>query len=309
MRCYTRRNALQTLTAMMAAVPRSFGQASRHGMYLSLNSVLVGGRVPWPEFPKLAAKVGFPGTDIMTTAAMKEGAEATRQLLADLHLLPAFVDFPVNFRKDDATYRASLEKLEPVAAFAEAIGCPRMMTYILSSSETPKEELRATYKERFTESAKILASHNVRFGLEFLGPLHIRKQFPHEFIWRMSEMLTFAKECGPNVGLTLDSWHWHHAGATTEDIIAAGKDRIVIVHFNDSPDLPPDQIRDDHRLMPGEGVINLTGFLRALKAIDYTGPLSVEVFGRGKDMTPEEAARMGLKSSLEVFRKAGVMEG
>jgi sugar phosphate isomerase/epimerase len=293
----------------MAALGKAFGRSPRHGMYLCLNGVLVSGRVSWPEFPKLASKVGYPGTDIMTGPAMKDGAEATKQLLAELHLLPSVVDFPVVFQKDDAAYRASLANLEPVAAFGEAINCPRMMTYIMPSSDTPKEELRAIYKQRFTESARILAAHNIRLGLEFLGPLHLRKQFPHEFIWRMNEMLDFAKECGPNVGLTLDSWHWHHAGATADDIVAAGADRIISVHFNDSPDLPPDQIRDDHRLMPGEGVINLTGFLRALQSIGYTGPLSVEVFGRGRDMTPEEAAKTGLTTSLAVFRKAGVPEG
>jgi sugar phosphate isomerase/epimerase len=295
--------------AALAAATNTFGKGQKHGMYLSLNSVLLSGRVKWPEFAKLAARVGYPGTDVMLDAAMQEGAAATNKLLADLKIRPAIIDFPVDFRKDDAAFRASIGKLEPAAAFAAAIGCPRMMTYIMPSSETPKDELRRIYKQRFTESAEILARHNVRLALEFLGPLHLRKMFPHEFIWRMNDMLAFARECGPNVGLLLDSWHWHHAGATTEDIIAAGKERIVHVHFNDSPDLPPDQIRDNQRLMPGEGVINLVGLLKALQTIGYNDALSVEVFGRAKDMTPEDAAKLGLKDSLAVFRKAGVPEG
>jgi sugar phosphate isomerase/epimerase len=131
--------------------------------------------------------------------------------------------------------------------------------------------------------------------------------FPYEFIWRMNDMLAFAKECGTNVGLQLDVWHWYHAGATTDDIIHAGKDRIVHVHLNDSPKLPPEQIRDDERLMPGEGVIDLTGFLRALQEIGYQDFVSVEVFGRGlKDMPPEEGARLALNSAKAVMRKAGV---
>jgi sugar phosphate isomerase/epimerase len=126
----------------------------------------------------------------------------------------------------------------------------------------------------------------------------------------VDEILEFAKECGPNVGLTLDSWHWHWASATTLDIIAAGRERIVEVHFNDAPNLPPEQIRDNQRLMPGEGIINLTGFLQALQQIGYTDALSVEVFGRGLNkMTPEQAARLGLETSLAVFRKAGVAQG
>lgn len=245
----------------------------------------------------------------MLGPAMAAGAEATRQLLLSLSIRPAIIDFPVEFRKDDAVFREGLAKLADQAKFAAAIGCPRMITYIMPSSNTPKEELRATYKQRFSESAKILAGSGVRLGLEFLGPLHLRKAFPNEFIWRMNDMLEFAKECGPNVGLLLDSWHWHHAGAKPQDIINAGRDRIVHVHFNDSPNLPPEQIRDDQRLMPGEGVINLTGFLQALHTVGYSDALSVEVFGRAKDMTPEAAAKLGLESSLAVFHKAGVPEG
>lgn len=303
----TRRTACRLL-ASSAALLRA-NAAQRH-MFLSLNSVLVSGRVPWPEFARLAAQVGFPGTDVMLKPAMQAGAPATNQLLSELKLRPAVLDFPVEFRKDDATFRESLAKLPAAAEFAAAIHCPRMITWIMSSSDTPKEELRRTYKQRFTESAAILAKSNVRLGLEFLGPLHLRKQFKYEFIWRMNDMLEFAKECGSNVGLLLDAWHWHHAGATTQDIIHAGRERIVHVHFDDAPNLPPEQIRDNQRLLPGEGVINLTGFLKALQTIGYTDALSVEIFGRGLNkMPPEQAAKLGLESSLGVFRKAGVPQG
>jgi sugar phosphate isomerase/epimerase len=302
----------RTVCKLLAAGPLalsgfgSLADAKPNGMFLSLNSVLVSGRVPWPDFARLAAKVGFPGTDVMLPAAMQAGVSATRDLLAELNIRPAVFDFPVEFRKDDAAFQAGLAALPEKAKFAAAIGCPRMMTYIMSSSPTPKAELRATFKQRFTACAKVLNDAGVRLALEFLGPLHIRKAFPYEFIWRMNEMLEFARECGPNVGLLLDVWHWHHAGATTQDILNAGRDAIVHVHFNDAPNLPPEQIRDDQRLLPGEGVINLTGFLQALQKIGYRDALSVEVFGRLKDMPPEQAAKLGLESSEAVFKKAGI---
>src|SRR5689334_4279298 len=158
-------------------------------MYLSLNGTLTSGKAPWPEFARLAARVGYPGVDVSLDAAMKEGAAATRSLLANLHLKPAILGFPVEFRKDDATFESDLEKLDAAAQFAKAIDCPRMSTYITASSETPKRDLRAMYKKRFSASAGILAKHDVRLALEFLGPLHIRRRFPHEFIWKMNEML------------------------------------------------------------------------------------------------------------------------
>ena len=275
------------------------------GMFLALNSVLVNNRVKWPEFPALAAEAGFPGVDIMLDPAMEAGADATNALLQKLNLRGAAIGFPVEFRKDETAFQAGLEKLDAQAQFAAAIKTPRMVTYIMASSETPRAELHDLFKKRFSASAKILAKHKVRLGLEFLGPLQFRKA-KYEFIWRMNDMLAFAKECGPNVGLLLDSWHWHHAGATTDDILKAGRDRIVHVHFNDAPDLPPEQIRDDQRLLPGEGVINLTGFLQALQKIKYHDALSVEVFGRMNKETPENAARKGYEASVAVFKKAGI---
>ena len=276
-------------------------------MYLALNGVPIGGDLVWPEFARLASVTGFGGVDLMLGPAMVAGVEETRSLLQGLHLRPSFASLPVEYRKDDAAFRLGLQKLEDAAPFCAAIGCPRLMTYIGSSSDTPKDELRRLYKARLSEISSILARSHCRLGLEFLGPLHIRKQFPHEFIWKMDEMLEFAKECGSNVGLTLDAWHWYHAGGTVGDILAAGKDRIVVVHFDDAPDLPPDKIRDNQRLLPGEGIIDLTGFLKALQKIGYEDSLSVEVFGRGlKEMPPAESARLCLESSVAVFKRAGV---
>jgi sugar phosphate isomerase/epimerase len=276
-------------------------------VYISLQSTLVAGRVKWPAFAELAHELGYPGTDVNLREALPFGIAGTRALLDKLQLKPAVVELPVEFRKDDDTFRADLAKLDDAVQFAVGIGCPRMTTYIMSSSETPKLELRKIYKARFTACANVLARSHCRLGLEFLGPLHIRTRFPHEFIWRMNEMLEFARECGPNVGLLLDSWHWHHAGATAADIVAAGKDGIVHVQVNDSADLPPEKIRDNERLMPGEGVINLMAFFQALQEIGYADGVSPEVFGRGlKDIPPEEGAKMGLETTRAIMRKAGV---
>lgn len=278
-------------------------------MFLALNGVPIGGGLSWPDFARLASQTGFRGVDLNLDAAMKEGVEKTRALLSSLSLKPAFASLPVEFRKDDAAFRPGLEQLEAAAPFAAAVGCPRMMTWISSSTDTPKDELRRMYKARFTECARVLARSHVRLGLEFLGPLHIRTAAKHEFIWKMPEMLEFAKQCGSNVGLTVDAWHWHHAGGTVDDIVKAGRDRIVVVHFDDSPNLPAEQIRDNQRLLPGEGVIDLVGFLKALDRVGYADSLSVEVFGRGlKEMRPEEAAKLCLESSRAVFRKAGIRE-
>jgi sugar phosphate isomerase/epimerase len=275
-------------------------------MYVCLNGSLVGGRIRWPEFAHFAARMGFPGTEVNLRRAMDEGLDSSRALFAELKLKPAVVDLPVNFRKDEASFREGLKNLGDAAAFAAALGCPRMIEIIPPSSETPKAELRKIYLDRLRACSEVLERSRVRLGLEFISPLHLRKRLPYEFLWRMDEMLEFTKECGSNVGLLLDAWHWHHAGATPKDIIAAGGDRIVYVHVSDAPDLPPEKIVDNQRLLPGEGVIDLVGFFRALKQISYEDGISPEILGRLKGMTPEEGAKLGLQTTREVMRRAGV---
>jgi sugar phosphate isomerase/epimerase len=277
-------------------------------MYVSLNSTLVGGKVGWPEFARLAARVGYGGTDISLGPAMKEGLDATRALLAELKLRPAYCGLPVTATRDEDTFKKGMDGLEEAAKFASAIGCNRMVVVMPAGSPTPKEELRQTLKDRFTAVGKILAGQNVRLGFEFLGPLQLHTRSPHEFIWRMNEMLELAKECGPNLGLLLDSWHWHHAGATVQDIIAAGKSRIVTVHVSDSAKTAPEDVRDNQRLMAGEGVIDLVGFFRALKQIGYEDGVSPEPLGRvPKEMSAEDGAKLGLETTLGVMRKAGAI--
>src|ERR1035441_9687691 len=148
---------------------------------------------------------------------MKAGLSATNALLEELKIKPAAVNLPVEFGKDDGAFRKDLEKLDDAASFSAAIGCPRMITWIMPSSKTPKAELRALYLKRFRACADVLARSHVRLGLELLGPMHLRHMETPEFISRRPEMLAFAREGGSNVGLLLDVWHWYHAGATTVD--------------------------------------------------------------------------------------------
>jgi sugar phosphate isomerase/epimerase len=292
--------------AAAAALSRP-SAAAPPGMYIALSWALVGNQAPWPEFARLAARVGFGGTDVNLGPAMKEGLDRTRDLLAELKLRASFCGFPVNVTGGEEAFRKDMAGLEAAAKFADAIGCNRMSAIMPPSSQTPKEELRKTLMARFSAAAKVLADHNVRLGFEFLGPLEFRTRAPHEFIWRMKETLEFAEECGPNVGLILDAWHWYHAGATVDDIAAAGKSRIVAIHVSDSAKMPPADVRDNRRLLPGEGVIDLVGFFRALQKTGYQDGVSPEPIGRfPADMPAAESAKMGLDSTLAVMRKAGI---
>jgi len=285
---------------------RSWGGAP--GMYLSLNGSLTGGKVEWPEFARLAAKVGYGGTDINLAGAMKEGLDATKALLAETKLRPSYTNLPVNAtRGDEDAFQKGMETLEDQVKFAAAIGCSRMMVVMPPATQTPKEELRQTLKRRFEAVGAVLSKHNLRCGFEFLGPLQFRQRAPHEFIWQMNEMVDFAKECGPSFGVVLDVWHWYHSGATLQDIRRAGNSRIVLLHLSDAAKQPPEDVRDNQRLMAGEGVIDLVGIFKTLREMGWEGSVSPEPLGRiPKEMSAEDGAKLGLETAQAVMRKAGI---
>src|SRR5580658_2546154 len=124
-------------------------------MYLSLDAVPIGGNLSWRQFAELASTTGFTGVDVMLDAAMADGVEVTRRMLGELNLRPASVGLPVEFRQGDEAFRATMPRLEDAARFSAGIGCPRMLTYIMPSSDTPKDELRRIYKARFSRIAEV----------------------------------------------------------------------------------------------------------------------------------------------------------
>jgi sugar phosphate isomerase/epimerase len=171
----------------------------------------------------------------------------------------------------------------------------------------------------------VLAKHDVSLSLEFLGPLMFRRARPRPgapppdpaappppppvpFVWTLPETLRLCEASGPNVGVTLDAWHWYHSGGTVADIRAAQAARILHIHVSDAKPMPPEDVQDNMRHLAGEGIIDLVGFFQALKAIGYQGGVAPETIGpRVPDtMPPEESARLALDATTAVMKKAGV---
>jgi sugar phosphate isomerase/epimerase len=128
---------------------------STSGMCISLNSSLTR-QLEWPEFARLAARVGYCGVDVNLNAAKAQGADATRALFNELTIRPTVTGLPVQFGGPTPPTDDSLKQLEDTAAFASTIGCPRMMAVLPPSAPSPKAEYRPIIKDRVTAIAAIL---------------------------------------------------------------------------------------------------------------------------------------------------------
>jgi sugar phosphate isomerase/epimerase len=285
-------------------------------MFVSLNGAVTRG-VSGVDRVRLAAKVGFGGVDWDFSPMKTAGVDATKALFAELKIKPTIANLPMArpfpFSGEPAAFQQVLPQLADDVAFSAAIGCQKMMVVLPASSPLPKEEQRKIARDRLAAISEVLQKSNVRLGIEFLGVQQFRTQRPdgpptHPFIWNLPEAVALAKDSGAHIGVILDVWHWHHSGSTIDDILAAGKDRIVHIHVSDAKAQPPEEVRDNQRLMPGEGVINLVGFFQALKKIGYDGGVSPEPLGRvPQEMSPEEGAKLALDTTTTVMKQAGVV--
>lgn len=263
----------------------------------------------WEGLARSAARNGYAGVDLPLVPSMQAGAEKVRAVLSELKLKTGFMQGRVNpfGRGDEAAFQESLENWEEDCRYAAAIGCPRIMIVMRSSSDTPKADWRKITLDRAKAMSPAMERHGVKIGFEFFGPQVARTQSKYEFIYKMPDAIAFAKEAGPNWGVCLDAWHWFLAGGTYQDIIDAGKARITMVHIDDAKQLAPEAYQDNQRLLPGEGIIPLNEFLKALEEIDYEGCVSPEPLGRfSADINADEAARMTLQTTVAVMKKAGV---
>lgn len=83
-----------------------------------------------------------------------------------------------------------------------------------------------------------------------------------------------------SVGLILDSFHTLARKIDVDTIRSIPGDRIFIVQLADAPLIDMDLLywSRHFRTMPGQGDLDVTGFMRAVAATGYDGALSLEIF-------------------------------
>lgn len=107
-----------------------------------------------------------------------------------------------------------------------------------------------------------------------------------------------------NVGLILDSFHTLGRDLDPGSIRAIPGDKIFFVQLADAPAIDMDLLywSRHFRNMPGEGDLDVTGFMRAVMATGYDGPISLEIFNdlfRGGDT--RHLARDGYRSLVNLM--------
>jgi sugar phosphate isomerase/epimerase len=135
----------------------------------------------------------------------------------------------------------------------------------------------------------LAARHGLRVGLEFLPWSGIADL---DAAWSI-----VARAARENGGLVVDTWHSQRqaGGLHLETLRAVPPEHIHLVQLSDAPAEAHGSLIEEtmvHRLLPGDGDIDIRGILGTLEAMGAEPLLAPEVFNRELAARgPREAAR------------------
>jgi len=176
-------------------------------------------------------------------------------------------------QRDAAGVREIDEETDFIIEAGNAIGMKTMIT-VPSFDVGPLSigAIREEAARRLRYLSDKIAPHGMRISLEFCG-------CPNCSINQFGTAYDVVKEVDrDNVGITLDTFHFHAMGSKWEDLEKADGKKIFAYHLNDAEDLPIGSMLDDKRLWPGEGCIDHDRICKTLKNIGFDGVCTVELF-------------------------------
>ncbi|MHB1179490.1 MAG: sugar phosphate isomerase/epimerase family protein [Daejeonella sp.] len=112
----------------------------------------------------------------------------------------------------------------------------------------------------------------------------------------------------PHAMIIPDVYHMYISEGGFEGIKLLNGDIIAIFQFNDAPASPAlSQLKDEHRVHPGDGILPLAQIFKDLKASGFKKCISLEMYNPNYWKENLQAvAETGLRKTLEVLQKAGV---
>jgi 4-hydroxyphenylpyruvate dioxygenase len=248
-----------------------------------------------PDKLEAAASVGFDGVEIMEADLLTfNGSPAdVRRICEELdltiELYQPFRDFEAMAEPQRAR---NLDRAERKFDVMQALGTELVLVCSNTQAAASDDDARAAAD--LAEMAERAARRGLRVGYEALSWGRHVKTWGHA--WRIVQLAAH-----PAAGLIVDSFHTLALGDDPSGIADVPADKLFFVQLADAPRLSMDVLSWSRhfRNFPGQGDLDVVGFLRAVLASGYRRPLSLEVFNDEFRAAPGRfVARDGLRSLI-----------
>jgi 4-hydroxyphenylpyruvate dioxygenase len=223
---------------------------------------------------RAAADAGFAGIEVFEpdlVASPWSPAELAARC-ADLGLS---IDLYQPFRDldstDEARFTRNLRRAGRKFDVMEQLGVDTVLVCSSVAADAVADPDRLA--EQLSSAAACAADRGLRIAYEALA------WGRHVSTWEAS--WDAVERAGhPALGLCLDSFHVLSRGGDPSGFARIPGGKLFFLQLADAPQLQMDVLQwsRHHRLFPGQGAFDLPGFVAAVLAAGYTGPLSLEVF-------------------------------
>jgi sugar phosphate isomerase/epimerase len=281
-------------------------QAAGKPFSLCLNTgTMRGFQLPLTEVVDLAAKAGYDALEpwvgdieshVKAGGTLKDLAARIKDRGLAVVSSIAFFEWVV---EDEARRGRGLEEAKRLMDLVRQIGGTRIAAPPAGATEVANLDL-------------LKAAERYRALLELGDQMGVTPQLE---IWGFSKCLNrlgagvfVAAESGhPKACVLADVCHLYRGGSPFSGLGLLSGRAMHVFHMNDVPaGVPPEQMTDDRRLYPGDGVAPLKQVLLDLRAAGFTGALSLELFNRDYwKQDPLLVASTGLRKMKELARGAG----
>ncbi len=131
----------------------------------------------------------------------------------------------------------------------------------------------------------------------------------NESIGKVSTAVFVAVESGhPDACFLGDVFHTYKGGSDFDSLRLLSPQALQVFHLNDYPASPPQKdIRDEHRVYPGDGIAPITKILDIFQSVGASPTLSLELFNREYwKKNALDAAQIGLAKMRQAVAQATV---
>ncbi|WP_313286337.1 sugar phosphate isomerase/epimerase and 4-hydroxyphenylpyruvate domain-containing protein [Corynebacterium vitaeruminis] len=268
-------------------------------MHTSIATVCLSGTLA--EKLRAAADAGFDGVEIFEQdlVVSPHTPEQIRQRAADLGLsLDLYQPFRDLLSVEEEQFQDNLRRLETKFQLMNRLGIEQIL--VCSNVDTACVDDDAVRIDQLRRAGELGRKYGCTLSYEALAWGKYVDTYRHSY--EIVEAVDL-----PNVGVCLDSFHILSRGDDPSFIAEMDPSKIFFLQLADAPrmDMGILSWSRHHRVFPGEGDLDLVGFMENVARSGYAGPVSLEIFNDSfREAQVDRTAVDGLRSLIWLAEKA-----